>query len=153
MGTSLVVHGLRLHAPIQVAWLRNQIPHLLFSFSVMFNSLKHHGLQHTRLPCPLPFHGVCSNSYPSNHLILYRPLLLPSILPSNRVFSSELPLCIRWPKYWSFRFNISPSSEYSGLISFRIDCLDLLAVQRALPHAATKDLTCHNEDARSCVLN
>ena len=61
---------------------------------------------------------------PSNHLILCRPLLLlPSILPSIRVFSSELTLCIRWAKYWSFSFSISPSSEYSGLISFRIDCL------------------------------
>ena len=67
---------------------------------------------------------------PSNHLILCRPLLLPpSIFPSIRVFSSELVLHIRWPKYWSFSFSISPSSEYSGLISFRIDWLDLLAVQ------------------------
>ena len=68
---------------------------------------------------------------PSNHLILYRPLLhLPSIFPSIRVFSSESALCIRWPKYWSF--SISPSNEYSGLISFRIDWLDLLAVQGTL---------------------
>ena len=66
---------------------------------------------------------------PSNHLILYCPLLLlPSIFPSVRVCSSESLLCIRWPKYWSFSFNISPSNEYSGLISFRIDWLDLLAV-------------------------
>ena len=70
---------------------------------------------------------------PSNHLILCCPLLLqPSILPSIKVFSSELVLCIRWPKYWSFSFSISPSSEYSGLISFRIDWLDLLAVQETL---------------------
>ena len=67
---------------------------------------------------------------PSNHLILCRPLLLlPSIFPSIRVFASESVLLIRWPKYWSFSFNISPSSEYSGLISFRMDWLDLLAVQ------------------------
>ena len=67
---------------------------------------------------------------PSNHLILCRPLLLPpSIFPSIRVFSNESVLCIRWTKYWSFSFSISPSSEYSGLISFRIDWLDLLAVQ------------------------
>ena len=67
---------------------------------------------------------------PSNHLILCHPLFfLPSIFPSLRVFSSESVLCIRWPKYWSFSFNISPSNEYSGLISFRIDWLDLLAVQ------------------------
>ena len=70
---------------------------------------------------------------PSNYLILCRPLLLlPSILPSIRVFSNEPVLCIRWPKYWSFSFLISPSSEYSGLISFRMDWLDLLAVQGTL---------------------
>ena len=70
---------------------------------------------------------------PSNHLILYRPLLiLPSIFPSIRAFSNESVLHIRWPKYWSFTFSISPSSEYSGLISFRIDWLDLLAVQWTL---------------------
>ena len=70
---------------------------------------------------------------PSNHLILYRPLLLlPSIFPSIRVFSNESALCVRWPKYWSFSFNISPSNEYPGLISFRKDWLDLLAVQGTL---------------------
>ena len=70
---------------------------------------------------------------PSNHLILHRPLLLlPSIFPSIRVFSNESALCIRWPKYWSFSFNISPSNEHPGLISFRMDWLDLLTVQGAL---------------------
>ena len=70
---------------------------------------------------------------PSNHLILCRPLLLlPSIFPSIRVFSSESIFHIRWPKYWSFSFSISPSNEYSGLISFRMDWLDLLAVQGTL---------------------
>ena len=70
---------------------------------------------------------------PSNHLILCRPLHLPpSIFPSIRVFSSKSVLCIRWPKYWSFSFSISPSNEYSGLISFRIDRFDLLAVQGTL---------------------
>ena len=70
---------------------------------------------------------------PSNHLILSHPLLLlPSVLPSIRVFSSESVLHIRWPKYWSFSFSISPSNEYSGLISFRMDSLDLLAVQGTL---------------------
>ena len=69
---------------------------------------------------------------PSSHLILCRPLLLLSILPSIRIFSSESVLCIRWPKYWSFSFSISPSNEYSGLISFRIDWFDLLAVQGTL---------------------
>ena len=96
----------------------------MFSHSVMSDSLWPHGLQHTRLPCPSPTPGAYSNSRPSNHFILYRPLLLPSIFPSIRVFSNELVLPIRWPKYWSF--SISPSNEYSGLISFRIDWLDLI---------------------------
>ena len=70
---------------------------------------------------------------PSNHVILCRPhLLLPSIFPSIGVFSNESVLCIRWPKYWSFSFSISPSNEHSGLISFRMDWLDLLAVQGTL---------------------
>ena len=70
---------------------------------------------------------------PSNHLILRRRLpLSPSVFPSIRIFSNELVLCIRWPKYWSFSFSISPSNEYSGLISFRVDCLDLLAVEGTL---------------------
>ena len=70
---------------------------------------------------------------PSNHLILCHPLLfLPSIFPSVRVFSSESVLCISWPKYWSFSFSISPSNEYSGLISFRMQWLELLAVQGTL---------------------
>ena len=69
---------------------------------------------------------------PSNHLILCRPLLLPSIFPSIRVFSNESVLRIRWPEYWSFSFSISPSNEYSGLISFRMDWLDFLAVQGTL---------------------
>ena len=80
---------------------------------------------------------------PSNHLILYRPLLFPpSIFPGIRVFSNELVFCIRWPKYWSFSFSISPSTEYSGLISFKTDLLDLLAVQgtlkRLLQHRSSK---------------
>ena len=75
---------------------------------------------------------------PSNHLILYCPLRLsPSIFPSIRVFSSESILCIRWPKYWSFSFSISPSNEYSGLISFRVDWLNLLAVQGSLKSSPT----------------
>ena len=80
---------------------------------------------------------------PFNHLILCHPLLLPpSIIPSIRVFSSESVLCIRWPKYWSFSFSISPSNEHLGLISFRMDWLDLLAVQGAfkslLQHHSSK---------------
>ena len=79
---------------------------------------------------------------PSNHLILCRPLLLlPSIFSSIRVFSNELALCIRWPKYWSFSFNISPSNEHPGLASFRMDWLDLLAGQgtlKSLQHHSSK---------------
>ena len=102
-------------------------------------SLWPHGLQHTRLPCSSPAHIVYSNSWsiesvmPSNHLILCHPLLLPaSIFPSIRVFSNESVLHIRWTKYWSFSFNISPSNECSGPISFRMDWLDLLAVHGTL---------------------
>ena len=76
---------------------------------------------------------------PSNHIILCHPLLLLlSIFPSIRVFSNELILCIRWPKYWSFNFSIGPSSEYSVLISFRIDWFDLVAVQGILQHHSSK---------------
>ena len=110
-----------------------------FSHSVLSNSLRPHELQHARLPCPSPTPGVYSNSCPlsqwcpSNHLILCRPLLLPPLIfPSIRVFSSKSVLRIRWPKYWSFSFSISPSSEYSGLTSFRTDWFDLLAVQGTL---------------------
>ena len=104
----------------------------------MSDSLRPHGLQHARIPCSAPTPGVYSNlsiesAMTSNHLILCRPLLLlPSIFPSIRVFSNESALHIRWPKYWSFRFNISPSKEHSGLISLRMDWLDLLAVQGTL---------------------
>ena len=101
-------------------------------------TLQHHGLQHTRLPCPSPTPRSYSNScpiesvMPSNHLILCRPLLLPpSIFPSIRIFSNELVLRIRWPKYWSFSFSISSSNEHPGL-TFRMDWLDLLAVQGTL---------------------
>ena len=81
------------------------------------------------LPKPMSIESVTA----SNHLILCHPLLLlPSIVPSIRVFSNESALCIRWPKYWSFSFNISPSNEHLGLISFRMDWLDLLAVQGTL---------------------
>ena len=81
------------------------------------------------LPKPMSIEWVM----PSNHLILCFPLLLlPSVFPSFKIFSNESDLCIRWPKYWSFSFNISPSKEHPGLISFRMDWLDLLAVQGTL---------------------
>ena len=110
-----------------------------FSHSVVSDSLRPHEPQHTRPPCPSPTPRVHPKPMsielmmPSNHLILCRPLLLlPSISPSIRVFSNESVLHIRWPKYWGFSFNISPSNEHPGLISFRMDWLDLLAVQGTL---------------------
>ena len=88
------------------------------SFTISWSLLKLMSIESVMLP---------------NHLILCCPLLLlPSVFPSIKVFSNELALCIRWPKYWSFNFSISPSNEYSGVISFRIDWLDLLAVQGTL---------------------
>ena len=97
-----------------------------------------HESQHARPPCPSPTPGVHSLTYiksvmPSSHLILCCPhLLLPTISPSIRVFSSESTLCMRWPKYWSFSFSIIPSKEIPGLISLRMDWFDLLAVQGTL---------------------
>ena len=110
---------------------------LLFSCLVVSNSFHPHGLQQARLLCPSPSPRVCSMYIelvmPSSHLLLSCCLLLlPSIFPSIRIFSNESALCISWPKYWSFSFSISPSNEYSGLISFRMDWLDRLAVQGTL---------------------
>ena len=118
----------------------HQFSSVQFSGSVVSDSLQPNALQHARLPCPSPTPGAYSNScassqwcHPSNHLILCHPLLLlPSIFPSIKVFSSESVLPIRWPKYWSFSFSISPSNEHPGLIAFRMDWLDLLAVQGTL---------------------
>ena len=99
-----------------------------FSRSVVSDSLRPHEPQHIRPPCPSPTPGATKPMsidwvVPSNHLILCHPLLLlPSIFPSIRVFSNKSALRIRWPKYWNFSFNISPSNEYSGLISFGMDC-------------------------------
>ena len=105
----------------------------------MSNSLRPHGLQLCHVPLSFTISWSLLRFMStelvmiSNHLILcHFLLLLPSIFPSIRVFSNESVLCIRWPKYWSFCFNISPFNEDSGLISFRIDWLDLLAVQRTL---------------------
>ena len=109
-----------------------------FSRSVESNSLQPHGLQMPGLPVhhQLPEFIILmsiESVMPSNHLILCYPLLLlPSIFPSIKVFSNESALRNRWPKYWSFSVNISPSNEHPGLISFRMDWLDLLAVQGTL---------------------
>ena len=115
-----------------------QVIHSVQCSSVASDSLWSHGLQHTRLPCPSPTqhdlaetlaHWVGDAIQPS--LPCHPLLLLPSVFPSIRVFSKESVLHIRWPRYWSFSYNISPSNEYSGLISFRIDWFDL-AVQGTL---------------------
>ena len=111
-----------------------------FSSVAQSVSLQPHGLQHTRLPCSSPINSLSlfklmpiELMIPSNHLILCRPLLLlPSIFPSIRVFSNESFLHIRCPQYWSFSFSISTSKEIPGLISLRMDWLDLLAVQGTL---------------------
>ena len=117
------------------------VPHSVqFSHSVMPDSFWLLGLQHARPPCPWPTPGVYSNTCPfsrwchptiSSSVIPFSSSCL-QIFPSIRVFSNESVLRIRWPKYWSFSFSISPSNEYSGLISFRMDWLDLLAVQGTL---------------------
>ena len=123
------------------------------SHSVMSDSLWPHGLQHARLPYITNSQSLLKlmsmeSVMPSNHLILcHLLLLLPTILPSIRVFSNESVLHIKWPKYWSFSFSISPSNEYSGLISFRMDSLDLLAVQGTL-----KSLLQHHTSKASILL-
>ena len=117
------------------------------SHSVVSGSLWPHELQHARPPCPSPTPGIHSDTsiesvIPSSHLILCRPLLLlPPIPLSIRVFSNESTLDIRWPKYWSFRFSIIPSKEIPGLISFRMDWLDLMqpkGLSRVLQHHSSK---------------
>ena len=131
-----------------ISWYKVAYFLLSSSLSIQFSSVQL--LSHVRL-FATPWTAACqaslsiTNSWsspkplstdlvmPSNHLILRRPLLLlPSIFPSIRVFSNESALCIRWPNYWSFSFSISPSNEHPGLISFRMDWLDLLAVQGTL---------------------
>ena len=122
----------------------------MFSFSVVCTSLRPHKLQHTWLPSPslstslfrlMSLSRICHPAVSSSVVFF---LLLPSIFPSIRFFSSESVLCIRWPKYWSLSFSISPSDEYSEFIFFRIDWFDLLAVQGAL-----RSLLQHNSLALS----
>jgi len=115
---------------------KTTISSVQFSHAVMSDSLRPHESQHTRPPCPLPTPRVHSDSCSLSrwcHLILCCPLpLLPPIPPSIRVFSNESTLCMRWPKYWSFSFSISLSNEHPGLISFRMNWLDLFVVQGTL---------------------
>ena len=124
-----------------------------FSRSVVSDSLQPHASQHARPPCPSPTPRVHSNSCPSSqwcHPAISSsvvPLLLPpSIPPSIRFFSNESTLHMRWPKYWSFSFSISPSNEHPGLISYRMDWLDLLAVQGTL-----KNLLQHHSSKASIL--
>ena len=128
------------HSPVRVSQCGSiLVLFLLISHSVVSDCLWPHGLQHTRLPCSSPSSRVCSNSRPlsqwchptiSSSVTLL--LLSPSVFPSIRVFSNESALHIKWPRFYSFSFSISLSSEYSGLISFRIDWFHLLAVQGTL---------------------
>ena len=129
-----------------ILFRKNKITHHLrgwclspqFIHSIMSDSLWSHGLQHARLPCPLPLqelaqtqvHRVGDVIQPSHPLSSPFPLAFK--LPSIRVFSKVSVFCITWPKYWSFSFSISPSNEYSGLISFRTNWFDLLAIQGTL---------------------
>ena len=138
-------------------WLRMSSA-VQLSHSVLFDSLRPHGLQHARLLCPSSLSNYRSllklksikSVTPSNHLIFCRPLLLPpSIFPSIRIFSDESVLRIRWPEYWSFSFSISPSNEYSGLISFRIDWLDLLATRDSQKSSPTSQFTSINSSMLS----
>ena len=122
------------HISCENCWVKHTFSSVQLSCSVMADSLRPHGPQHARPPCPSPTPGVYSNSCPLSqwcHPTISSLLLPPSISPSIKVFSNQSALCIRWPKYWSFSFNISPSRD-SGLISFRTDWLDLLAVQGTL---------------------
>ena len=139
-------------------WGKFLVGWVQFSHSVMYNCLWPHGLQHTRPPClstptnsrsqPKPM--SIELAMPSNHLILCHPLLLlSSIFPSIRVFSNESTLHMRWPKYWSFSFNISPSNEHSGLISFGMDWLDLLAVRDSQESSPTPPFKSTNSLALS----
>ena len=123
-----------------------------FSHSVVSDCLRLHGLQHARPPCPSPTPGAYSNSCPLS--LWYHPTISSSVVPFFScpqpfpawVFSNESALHIRWPKYWSFSFNISPSNEHLGLISFRMDWLDLLKV-----HGTLKSLLQHHSSKASIL--
>ena len=120
-----------------------------FSHSVVSDSLRLHEPQHARPPCPSPTPRVHPNlrplMMPSNHLILCHPLLLlPSIFPSIKVFSCESALPIRWPKYWSFSFKISPTNEHPGLISFRMNWLQSKGLSRVFSNSSKASILQHS---------
>ena len=132
-------HYAKWNKPVTEGQIMHISNHQFSSVAQSGPTLYHHESQHARPPCPSPTPGVHPNSCPLSqwcHLTISSSvtplLLLPSIFPSIRVFSNEPVLHIRWPKYWSFSFSISPSNKYSRLISFRIDWLHLLAVQGTL---------------------
>ena len=128
----------RPYSSLYITQSTSQFSSIHFSSLVVSDSLRPHGLKDARIPCPSPTPGACSNLCPSSRWC--HPTISSSDIPfssclqsfpaSGRVFSKESVLCIRWPKYWSF--SISPSNEYSGLISFKIDWFDLIAVQGTL---------------------
>ena len=136
-------------ARLLCSWDSVQFSSVQFSRSIMSSSLRPRELQHARPPCPLPTPRACSNScqwcYPT---ISSSVVPFSSHLPSIRVFSNESVLHIRWSKYWSFSFSISPSNEYSWLISFRMEWLDLLVVQGTL-----KSLLQHHSSKASILLH
>ena len=132
----------RKYFPSPATHLHIQFSSVQFSRWLVSGSFRPHESQHVRPPCPSPTPGVYSNSCPSSRWC--HPTISPSLAPFSScpqslplVFSNESTLCIRWPKYWSFSFNISPSNEHPGLISFRMDWLDLLAVQGTLESSPT----------------
>ena len=131
-----VVQAMAFLIVTESAYINPELLLLLFICQVVSNCLWLHGLWHTKLLCPSLSPGVCSNSCPwsqwCHSTISSSVFLLPSVVPSIRFFSNESVLLIRWPKYWSFSFSISLSSEYSGLISLRIDWFDFFAVQGTL---------------------
>ena len=129
----------------------SEISSVQFSYLVMSNSLRSHEPQHARPPCPSPttqtrVHCISNAIQPPHPLSSPSPSAL--IFPSIRVFSNESAFHVRWPKYWSFNFSISPSNEYSGLISFRMDWFDLLAVQ-----ATPKSLLQYHNSKASILWN
>ena len=147
-------HGALHLCSIYFSFYTSMFSSVQFSHSVISDSLRPHEPQHARPPCPSPIPGVHSDSRPSSQW--YHPAISSSAIPFSsclqsfpniKVFSNESALHMRWPKYWNFSFNISSSNEHPGLISFKIDWLDLLAVQGTL-----KNLLQHHSSKASILL-